>query len=111
MTKPFCYYINPSQDPELHGGYVPSIVEANTPGHSPLTGDPAKHQAPWVWGKTLEQAEKTATAHNAKLGLSEGDVVRMVASSMFHATAPRWVKQSNAEIECIAASGHNRPLR
>lgn len=24
-----CYYINPSQDPTTHGGYVPSLVVEN----------------------------------------------------------------------------------
>ena len=79
-----CYYISPSQNPDEYGGYVPSLVVENEPGHSPLVGDPAKHQAPWIWGQTLVEAETICNKLNAKHGLSELDQHKIVASSMRH---------------------------
>lgn len=83
MSKPRkCFYVPAAQDTETHGGYVPSLVTENEPGHAPLTGDPNKMQAPWVWGKTLVEARAIATEQNARLGLTEHDVAVIVASSM-----------------------------
>ncbi len=79
--KRWCYYIPAVQDTDLHGGFVPSLVVENESGHSPMTGATGK-EAPWVWGKTLEQAEATARAVNAKRGISERDALMIVASSM-----------------------------
>ncbi len=76
-----CYYINPSQDPNKHGGYVPSLVVQDEPGHSPMTGQ-GEGAAPWVWGKTLDEAEAACKAANAKRGISELDAFEIVASSM-----------------------------
>lgn len=84
----FCYYVNAVQDVELHGGYVPSVVIENEAGHYPMEGDPTKHQAPWVWGKTLPVAEQLAREANARLGLTEDDVTRILMSSM-RRTMPR----------------------
>ena len=80
--KTFCYYIDPTQDTEVYGGYVPSIVIMNESGHYPMIGDPEKHQTPWVWGKDLTKAEQIATEHNRRLGHSEEQVFRIMASSM-----------------------------
>ena len=82
QTRNRCYYINPSQDPDKYGGYVPSLVTENETGHSPMLGDGHEISQPWVWGKTLDQAEEIAAKRNAKDGLSEKDVDRIIWSSM-----------------------------
>lgn len=83
-AKRWVYWVNESQDPAEHGGYVPSIVKEDEPGHSPLTGR-GEHSAPWVWGKTWEAAQKVASELNRKRGISEDEEFRIIASSMFHA--------------------------
>lgn len=81
MKKRFCYYISPSQNPETHGGYVPSLVNENEAGYSPMLGNGAGAR-PWVWGKTLPEAEAVCAKANADLGLSDRDVTVIIASSM-----------------------------
>lgn len=78
----YCYYIDSTQDTSVHGGFVPSIVVECEAGHYPMIGDPKTLQAPWVWGSDLETAEAIAASVNEGLGLTEADVVRIVASSM-----------------------------
>ena len=80
--KRFCYYIPQSQDPKEHGGFVPSLVVENEPGHSPMTGNPEKLQAPWVWGKTLDEADEVCRMMNEEMGISPDAADRIVASSM-----------------------------
>ena len=82
MSKRFCYYVNPVQDPADHGGYVPSMVTEGEPGHCPLTGDPKKLQSAWVWGKTLEEAEAVCDSQNEKLGITKVEAFKIVGSSM-----------------------------
>ena len=81
-TNRRCYYINPSQDPDKHGGYVPSLVTENEAGHAPLLGDGHPISQPWVWGDTLDKAEKHAAKKNADKGLSKQDVRKIIYSSM-----------------------------
>ena len=88
----FCYYVPADQDPAAHGGYVPSAVIENEPGHHPMTGDPAICQAPWVWGRDLAGAEKIAADFNTRLGLSADDVAHIIASSMRASNAGREVR-------------------
>lgn len=78
--KPWCYYVDPTQNPKEHDGYVPSVVFENVPGHYPMLR--TQGQAPWVFGATLEQAEIICRRVNAQRGLSERDVTKIVASSM-----------------------------
>ena len=80
-TKRWCYWINETQDPNEHGGYVPSVVTENEPGHQPLLGS-GEGAAPWVWGKTLAEAKATCKAANEKRGFSDEDCWNIVASSM-----------------------------
>jgi len=77
-----CYYILPAQDPEVYGGYVPSLVTENEAGHAPLIGDGDPLSQPWVWGKTLDEAEAFAAEKNTRKGLSEEDVRNIIASSL-----------------------------
>lgn len=77
-----CYYISPTQDPEAYGGYVPSLVTENEAGHAPLIGNGDPMSQPWVWGKTLDEAEERANTRNFQKGLSEEDVDNIIASSM-----------------------------
>ena len=77
-----CYYILPTQDPEVYGGYVPSLVTENEAGHAPLIGNGDPLSQPWVWGKTLDEAEERANTRNFQKGLSEEDVDNIIASSM-----------------------------
>lgn len=81
MKNKWCYYIPEAQDAAEHGGYVPSVVEENEPGHSPLLGR-GKCAAPWVWGKTLKEAQEICDAQNLKIGVSKEEAWRIVASSL-----------------------------
>jgi len=90
--KRWCYYVPEDQDPKVHGGYVPAVVVADEPGYYPCTGDPKKLQAPWVWGKSLTQAEKIAREMNLKHGVSEEEALLIVASSMRASNAGREVR-------------------
>ena len=81
--KRACYWISECQDPKEHGGYVPSMVLEGVLGHTPMTGDPKKLQAPWVWGKTFEDAKAACKAQNKQMGYSDADVNRIVAASMW----------------------------
>jgi hypothetical protein len=77
-----CYWIEQTQsDPH---GFIPSVVTENEPGHTPLRGDPATLQAPWYWGKTLDEAEATCDRMNReRFGLSPREANEIVLSSMF----------------------------
>jgi len=77
----WCYWVSETQDPQKHGGYVPSLVKENESGHYPMVGN--EKQAPWVWGKTLAEAQATCKAVNASAGISEERAYKIVASSMF----------------------------
>lgn len=82
VTRQFCCYIDPTQDPDVHGGFVPSLVFADEPGHRPLIGQ-GDGSAPWVWGKTLKEAERVCRYHNeTRLGLSPTDVDRIIDQSV-----------------------------
>jgi hypothetical protein len=81
MRKQWCYWINESQDPKEHGGYVPSLVTENEAGHSPLIGR-GKCAAPWVWGKTLKEAKQVCELANARRGIDNKTAFRIVASSI-----------------------------
>jgi len=78
----WCYWISETQDPAKHGGYVPSRVDWNVLGHWPMTGR-GEGSAPWVWGKTLAEAQEVCRKANADMGLSDRDVDRILCSSMF----------------------------
>ena len=70
MVARSCYYISPTQDPAVHGGFVPSIIYENEDGHFPLVGN-GEGSAPYIWGNTLEEAEEVAKSANARRGVSE----------------------------------------
>ena len=76
-----CYYIQPDQDPKKFGGYVPSLLVENENGHSPLVGK-GMHAVPWIWGKTLEEAEQTCLRANAIRGFSKEEVFDILVSTM-----------------------------
>lgn len=76
-----CYTIPITQDPALHGGFVPSLIIEGEPGHRPMTGQ-GKHAMPWVWGETLEQAEATCAAYNLKhFGIDENSHLEILFST------------------------------
>lgn len=78
----FCYYIDPTQDDDKYGGFVPAMVTENETGYSMMTGN-GKFASPWVWGKTLQQAEEVCAHKNKNsLGLSADDVSAIIGSSM-----------------------------
>ncbi len=81
LDGPWCFYINPTQDPAEHGGYVPSVVEHGKPGHWPMMGRDELAQ-PWVWGATLKEAEVACEEMNAEHGMSKLDAIKIVLSSM-----------------------------
>ncbi len=77
----YCFYV-PEQDPTEHGGYVPSVVIENESGHNPMLGQ-GRFSAPWVWGKTIEEARIVADYQNKeRLELSPERVAQIIASSM-----------------------------
>jgi len=82
LNRRWCWYIAPAQDPKEHGGFVPSLVREDEPGHRPMTGDPAKLQTPWIWGNTLTEAQEIARQQNERLGITDDDAADIVASSM-----------------------------
>lgn len=77
----FCYYVDPTQDISEHGGFVPSLVIENEPGHRLMLGQ-GPLAAPWVWGDTIEQAERICDETNAKMGIDAKRAMRIVCSSM-----------------------------
>jgi len=77
-TRRWCYYI-PLSAFEDGKGYRVSIIVEGEEGHFP-TGTPDK--APWYWGMTYRDAEQTAAEANAKLGIDETTVVKLLMSSM-----------------------------
>lgn len=79
-TRPWCFTIVETQDPKEHGGYVPSVVIENDPGHRPLLGN-GRGATPWIWGQTLAEAQQTCQEANAKRGISEEEAFRIVAST------------------------------
>jgi hypothetical protein len=83
VEKRWCWWINTTQDPRKTGGYVPSRVDEDEPGHAPMSGDPEQHQAPWIWGQTLVEAEAVAERENAALGITPERARDIVTSSMF----------------------------
>ena len=88
----WCYMILPTQNPAIHGGFIPSICIEDQPGHYPLMGR-GEGAGPWVWGDTLEKAEAICDEKNKALGLSELDVTKIVAST-FRASRPKRVKRT-----------------
>ena len=77
-----CYFIPKSQDPTKTGGFVPAVVFEGQSGYFMLTGRD-KFSMPWVFGKTLDEAEKTADSYNAdRLNLTTDDVNDIILSSM-----------------------------
>ena len=79
-----CFYIPPDQHDE--NGWIPSVVTEGEPGHAPLTGN-GPCARPWYWGKTLAGAQATADRENARLGLSRGEALSIVLSSLRAARA------------------------
>jgi len=77
----WCYYICPSQDPNEHNGYVPSIVVRDEAGFRPLNGN-GSCATPWVWGLTLKEAEAQARKRNLRIGISPEEANLIVLSSM-----------------------------
>ena len=74
-----CFYVNPHQDPEEHGGFVPSAVYANEPGHSPVLDE---FDQLVIWGETLADAKGVCEKANDALGLEPKDVDKIIARSM-----------------------------
>jgi hypothetical protein len=76
-----CFWIDPAQDPADHGGYVPSLVTEDAPGHAPLTGNDALAAA-YTWGSDLETAKHVCDEQNASTyGLSTKEALEIVLSS------------------------------
>jgi hypothetical protein len=81
LTGPWCYYIDPMQDPKAHGGFIPSVVEDGEPGHWPLLGR-GECASPWVWGKTLAEAEAVCAQANEGIGVDRRTAAFIVLRSM-----------------------------
>lgn len=86
--KAWCYFVPANQDPSNHGGFVPSLVVANEPGHTPMTGNGERMQQPWVWGTTFKEAEETCAYVNNQRGIDPETARKIVESSMFHPFKP-----------------------
>lgn len=81
LTKPWCYFVSPGQNPAEHGGYVPYLVVEGCPQAWPMLGR-GEGAAPWVWGQDLAKAEEVCRKANADRGISPEEADRIVASSM-----------------------------
>jgi hypothetical protein len=81
MKERICYFI-PLQDPEEHGGYVPAQAVEGSKGYRLMTGGNHKWAMPWIWGKTLEDAESACDNANERLGLNKDEVFEIIASTM-----------------------------
>jgi hypothetical protein len=75
-----CFYIPEGQFVEGKG-FVPSLVTEGEEGHKPLIGS-GDLSEPWYWGMTYDQAKETCRTENARLGLSEADVLDIITSSI-----------------------------
>lgn len=80
-TRRWCYYISPTQDSHETGGFVPSVVVEDFPGHYPAMGK-GECAAPWVWGDTLKKAEATCRNENERKGISNRAFFEITTSSM-----------------------------
>ena len=82
--KRHCYFIPVGQDADSTGGYVPAVIHEGESGYAMMMGRD-EFSMPWVWGKTLEEAEKTAESFNqSRLKLTTEDVDDIIFSSMRH---------------------------
>ena len=79
MSDRICYYIMEDQRTE-DGFYIPSLIQENVSGHSPVNGGPGG--MPYKWGRTIEEARFTCSLANERMGLSDDDVMEIVGSSM-----------------------------
>jgi hypothetical protein len=71
----YCYYCNQSEpDPNNKTRFRVSYVFSSEQGHFPTGGG---QTAPWYWD------EDTCARKNKDLGLSEDDVMDIIAHSMF----------------------------
>ena len=77
-----CYHIDIMQDPDKHGGYVPSVVYPDKAGHYPLEGNGSMSQ-PWIWGDTLDEARLICAGMNkTRLGLTNEEAQAIVDKSV-----------------------------
>ncbi|MEV4708213.1 hypothetical protein [Actinoplanes sp. NPDC049316] len=76
--KRHAFYIDETMQTEH--GYIPSIVNEDEPGHTPLRGN-GPYASPWYWGHDITTARAIAAKANADLGLTETDVRDIIASS------------------------------
>jgi len=60
-------------------GYMACVVVENEAGYH-RTGKPDTE--PWYWGHDLAAAEEVARKKNHDMGLTDDDVMRIIASSM-----------------------------
>jgi hypothetical protein len=74
-----CFFI--PVDAQTEGGFIPSLVTEDRPGHSPMKGN-SPFASPWIWGPTYEQALRQADEANARLGISKDEARNIVISSM-----------------------------
>ena len=79
MRNRICYYIMEDQRTD-DGHYIPSLVQENSAGHSPVTGGIGG--VPYRWGTTYEGAQRVCDSVNEGMGLSRDDVMEIVASSL-----------------------------
>ena len=85
MSNRTCYYI--PVDGYIEGeGFRVAVVTENEPGYRqtgtwPYTGARGETR-PYFWGHDYNDACAIAREQNKKLGLSEEDVIKIIASSM-----------------------------
>lgn len=79
MTAKWCFAVFEHQ--RGTGGFIPSVVTEDEPGHSPLIGR-GELAEPWFWGRTFDEAERTCAEQNADLGIDETEAKRIVDSSI-----------------------------
>lgn len=80
-----CFYVVqdfPAQRPKHNGGYIPSLVISEVPGHRPLVGHPEFGIPPVVVGPTLAKARAWCRDMNESIGVTPRQVSKIVRASM-----------------------------
>ena len=91
-----CFYIPEEQyDDE---GWIPSLVTEGRASHIPFLGN-GPFASPWHWGTTLAEAQATAERENfGTFGLSRGEALAIVLSSIRADSGPEITHVRDAEI-------------
>lgn len=69
-TRRWCYWIAETCT-HTDGQYIPCMIIEGESGYYPMSGDPAKFQTPWLYGKDIKVARETVDSLNAQRGITK----------------------------------------